>query len=36
LEQSVALELAKIVTQPIQGIRLLGEAECGEDGLVNL
>ena len=32
----MAFELAEIVTQAIQGIRFFGEAERGEDGLVNL
>ena len=32
----MALELAEVVTQLIQAVRFLGDAESGEDRLVNL
>ena len=36
LQELVAFELAEVVAQLIQAISFLGEAEGGEDGLVNL
>ena len=35
-QQGMTLELTEIITKLVQGIRLLGEAESGENGLVNL
>ena len=36
LDQSVPFELAQVVAQLVQAVSLIGEIECGEDGLVDL
>ena len=36
LEESVSLELAQIVAKLVEAVRVRGETEAGEDGLVNL